>query len=112
MSSVSESSDVAVAEKIKIKEPSQYNIIVHNNHETSYQEVVYILSKAFEMTEVKAFDVAKMVDTTGKGVCGTYSKEVAETKLFLVDMIKNSLISMIPDRAIQIEILEFTMEIV
>lgn len=110
MAETTHSEDIAVAEKIEIKEPSQYNIVVHNNDETDYNEVVYIVSKAFEMSEPDAFDIAKRVDTVGKGICGTYSKEIAETKLYLTDMIKESLISLLPYRARQIKMLEFTME--
>jgi len=104
------SEDIAVAEKQELKKPSQYNIVVHNNHETSYDEVVYIISKAFEITENDAFDIARKVDTSGKGVCGTYSKEIADTKLVLVSIIKDSLITLLPYRSKQIKILQFTME--
>lgn len=104
------SEDIAVAEKIEIKEPSQYNVVVHNNDETSYEEVVYIVSKAFEITEDEAYEIAKRVDTAGRGICGTYSKEIAETKLMLTDMIKDSLITLLPFRAKQIKILKFTLE--
>ena len=110
MASTIHSDDTAIAEKQKIKEPSMYNIIVHNNDDTSYEEVVYIVSKTFEMTENKAFEVAKKVDTVGRGVCGTYSKEIAETKLYLTDMIKDSLITLIPFRVKEIKKLKFTME--
>ena len=104
------SSDTIVAEKQELKEPSQYNIIVHNNHETSYEEVVYIVSKGFEMTEDEAYDIASNVDKAGQGVCGTYSKEIAETKLVLIDAIKDSLVTLLPYRSRPIKILQFTME--
>lgn len=110
MASTVHSDETAVAEKQEIKEPSLYNVVVHNNDDTSYEEVIYIVSKAFEITENQAFDIAKTVDVVGKGVCGTYSKEIAETKLYLTDMIKDSLITLIPYRARQIKILKFTME--
>ena len=110
MSSTAQSDSIAIAEKQEIKEPSLYNVVVHNNDDTSYEEVVYIVSKAFEMTENEAFEVAKKVDSVGKGVCGTYSKEIAETKLYLTDMIKESLITLLPHRVFQIKILKFTME--
>lgn len=104
------SEDIAVAEKQEIKEPSQYNIVVHNNDETSYEEVVNVVSRAFEITEDEAYEIAKRVDTVGRGICGTYSKEIAETKLMLVDMIKDSLISLLPFRVRQIRMLKFTLE--
>lgn len=110
MSSTSIESDISVAEKQEIKEPSKYHVIVHNNDITSYEEVIYIVSNAFEMTEQDAYNIAKTVDTVGQGVCGTYSKEIAETKLHLTDIIKDSLISIMPFRAREIKALNFTME--
>ncbi len=103
-------SDVVVAEKQKIKEPSQYDVIVHNNDHTSYDEVIIILSQAFETSHEEALAVARKVDTEGKGRCGTYSKEVAEMKLVIVGMVKDSLIQMFPHRQQQITMLKFTVE--
>ena len=110
MGSTKQQGDVVVAEKQEIKEPSQYNVIVHNNDDTSYDEVVYIVSNAFEMSEQEALDIAHRVHNVGKGVCGTYSKEIAETKIYLTEMIKDSLVSMLPYRARAIKKLQFTME--
>ena len=103
-------SDIAIKEKEEIKEPSKYNIIVHNNDFTSYEEVILILSQAFEMSHSEALNVANKVNYEGKGVCGTYSKEIADMKLMLVDMIKKQLIQMMPVRAREIAILRFTVE--
>jgi ATP-dependent Clp protease adaptor protein ClpS len=102
--------DIAIAEKESIKEPSQYDIIVHNNDYTSYEEVIIILSNAFEMNHDEALQVANKVNYEGRGKCGTYSKEVAEMKLILVDTIKQTLIQMIPQRAREIKMLAFSIE--
>lgn len=110
MDSTERQADIAVAEKVEIREPSQYNVIVHNNDDTSYDEVVYIVSKGFEFSEHEAYDIAKTVDTAGRGICGTYSKEIAETKIMFTEMIKESLIAILPYRARQIKLLKFTME--
>ncbi len=110
MGSTAHSEETAVAERQEIKEPSEYHVIVHNNDHTSYEEVVYVVSKAFEMTENEAYDIARTVDTVGQGTCGTYSKEIAETKIYLTDMIKESLITIIPFRIKQIKDLKFTVE--
>ena len=103
-------SDIAVSEKEQIKEPSKYNVVVHNNDHTSYEEVILILAQVFEMSHKEALNVASKVDSEGKGVCGTFSKEVAEMKLMLVDMVKNQLIQMMPIRAQEIMMLKFTVE--
>jgi ATP-dependent Clp protease adaptor protein ClpS len=103
-------SDIATKQDEEIKEPSQYNVVVHNNDLTSYEEVILILSQAFEMSHEEALFVANKVDSEGKGICGTYSKEIADMKLILVDVIKKQLIQMIPGRQRQIAMLKFTVE--
>jgi len=103
-------SDIATKEKEIIKEPSQYNVVVHNNDFTSYEEVILILSQAFEMTHTEALNVANNVDSQGKGICGTYSREIADMKLMLVDMIKKQLIQIMAIRAREISMLKFTVE--
>ena len=110
MSSTQQQGDTAVAEKQKVKEPSKYNIIVHNNDFTSYDEVIYVVSKAFEMDEQSAYKIASTVHHAGKGICGTYYKEVAETKMHIVDMVKESLVAIMPFRRNEIMMLKFTME--
>lgn len=103
-------SDSDIAVKEDLKEPSQYNVVVHNNDFTSYEEVILILTQAFQMSPDEALSVAKKVDSHGKGICGTYSKEVADMKIILVDMIKKQLIQMMPGRAREISMLQFTVE--
>lgn len=102
---------VAVEEKIEVQEPGKYNVLVHDNDITSYEEVIYIVSKAFEMTEQAAFAVARKVDSEGKGVCGTFSKEVAEVKIMATSMLKEILIGNNPSRIDAVMALRFTIEL-
>ena len=99
-----------VAEKEEIKEPSKYDVIVHNNDYTSYEEVIIILSQAFEMSHDEALQTADKVHKEGRGICGTYSKEIAEMKLILVSTIKESLVQMFPHRVSEIRMLKFTIQ--
>jgi len=108
--STEKDSDIAVEEKEAIKEPSQYNVVVHNNDYTSYEEVILILSQAFQMSHDNALMIARHVDTKGQGICGTYSKEVAEMKIIIVDMVKQKLIQLMPMRSNEIHMLKFTVE--
>lgn len=103
-------SDIATKEKELVEEPSEYKVVVHNNDFTSYEEVILILSQAFEMTHAEALNVASNVDSQGKGICGVYSREVADMKLMLVDMIKKQLIQIMATRAREISMLKFTVE--
>ena len=102
--------DIRTKEKLEIKEPSQYNVVVHNNDFTSYDEVILILSQAFEMSHQEALNIAQKVDTEDRGVCGTYSKEIADMKIVIVNMVKDSLIRIFPVRQREITMLKFTVE--
>lgn len=102
--------EVATIEREKIKEPSKYNVIIHDNDITSYEEVIFIISRCFEKSETEAMDIARKVDTDGRGVCGTYTKEVADAKLEMVDMAKMYLMQNFPHRVEAITALKFSIE--
>lgn len=108
--STQKQSDIAVAEKVNIEEVPRFNVIAHNNDITSYEEVVFIITKVFNKSENEAFEIANTVHNKGKGICGTYDKEVAEVKLYTVDLAKQYLIQRFPHRAEPINALKFTME--
>ena len=110
MSSHQTESDVAVAEKINTEEIPRYNVVVHNNEITSYDEVIFIVAKVFNKSEEEAFAIARLVDTQGKGICGTYEKETAECKLLTVQLAKDYLCGHFPERYEQINALKFTLE--
>jgi ATP-dependent Clp protease adaptor protein ClpS len=42
--------------------------------------VVHVLMQFFQMSEEKAVQVMLSVHMKGRGVCGQYTKEIAETK--------------------------------
>lgn len=102
--------DVAVAEKINLEEIDKCKVVVHNNDITSYEEVIFIISKVFNKSEEEAFAIAREVDTKGKGICGVYSREVAESKLITVQLAKDYLSERLPYRAESIDALKFTIE--
>lgn len=107
---MSTQSDTAVIERVKIKEPSNYKVVIHDNPITSFEEVIFIISRCFEKSEEEALQIAHEVNTNKKGVCGVYTKEVAESKLMLVDMAKQYLIQNFRHRAEAVNALKFTLE--
>lgn len=107
---MSTQSDTAVIERQKIKEPSKYKVVVHDNPYTSFDEVIFILSRCFNKSEDEAQQIANKVHLEKKGICGVYSKEVAESKLDLVDMAKQFLIMNFRHRESAIIALKFTLE--
>ncbi len=68
-------------EKPKLKPPKQYKVVVVNDDYTPMEFVVQILIMFFAMDEAKATRVMMSVHTKGKGICGTFSHEIAETKV-------------------------------
>ncbi len=73
--------DVAVREeKPKLKRPPMYKVVLLNDDYTPMEFVVDILERFFTMDREKATRVMLEVHTKGKGVCGIFSRDVAETK--------------------------------
>jgi ATP-dependent Clp protease adaptor protein ClpS len=70
----------ATTEKPKLKQPPLYKVILINDDYTPMDFVVDVLRSFFNMNVEKATQVMLKVHTEGKGVCGVYSKDVAETK--------------------------------
>ena len=78
--------DTAITtEKPKLQEPPLYKVVLLNDDYTPMDFVVDILRSFFSMNVEKATQVMLKVHTEGKGVCGVYSKDVAETKSALVN---------------------------
>lgn len=74
-------SGVAVQEdKPALKRPPMYKVVLLNDDYTPMEFVVEILERFFGMDREKATRVMLAVHTEGKGVCGVYSKDIAETK--------------------------------
>jgi ATP-dependent Clp protease adaptor protein ClpS len=78
--------DLAVEEaKPQLKKPPLYKVILLNDDFTPMDFVVEILTEFFNMSYEKATQVMLQVHYEGMGVCGTYTKDVAETKVFIVN---------------------------
>ena len=69
----------------KLKKPPLYKVILLNDDFTPMDFVIEILIDFFAMTEEEATQVMLRVHTQGKGVCGVFSKDVAETKVEVVN---------------------------
>ncbi len=67
-------------QKEKIGPPKMYNVVMLNDDFTTMDFVVALLMKFFNMGEQQAAGVMLEVHKHGKGIAGTYTKDVAETK--------------------------------
>ena len=65
----------------KLKRPSLYRVILINDDFTPMEFVVEILESVFAMERNKATRVMLEVHTKGKGICGTFTYDIAETKV-------------------------------
>ena len=78
--------DLALQEaKPKLKKPPLFKVVLLNDDFTPMDFVVGILVKFFSMSEEKATQVMLHVHTRGVGICGVFSKDVAETKVEIVN---------------------------
>ena len=64
----------------KLKKPPLYRVIIFNDDYTPMEFVVYVLQTFFGIDRDKATQIMLAIHTHGKGVCGIFTKEVAETK--------------------------------
>ena len=71
---------IAVLDKPKTKKPPLYRVIVLNDDYTPMEFVIYVLQSFFGLDKEKATQVMLSVHTKGKGICGIFTREVAETK--------------------------------
>ena len=73
----------AVKERVKPKkqDPTLYKVVLLNDDYTTMEFVVQILEQVFLKTPAEAFRVMMHVHTQGKGLCGLYPHDIAETKI-------------------------------
>ncbi len=72
---------VATRTRTRTKKPTPYRVLMLNDDYTPMEFVVLCLQRYFRMTIEQATQVMLHVHQKGVGVCGTFSYEVAETKV-------------------------------
>lgn len=72
-----------VAEKTRstIKEPPKFAVMLLNDNYTTFDFVVKVLVNIFRKNITEAIQITNDVHKKGKGICGLYSKQIAETKV-------------------------------
>jgi ATP-dependent Clp protease adaptor protein ClpS len=66
--------------KPELKKPPLFKVILLNDDYTPMEFVVEVLELFFLMNREQATQVMLTVHTQGKGVCGVYTRDIAETK--------------------------------
>lgn len=79
-------SDLAVQEaKPRLKQPPLYKVMLLNDDYTPMEFVVQVLETFFRLNREKATQIMLHVHTRGVGVCGVFTREIAETKVVQVN---------------------------
>ena len=79
-------SGLAVQEaRPKLRRPPLFKVRLLNDDYTPMEFVVQVLETFFAMTREKATQIMLHVHTRGVGVCGVYTRDIAETKVIQVN---------------------------
>lgn len=73
--------NVAEKEKLKTEEPSLYRVILLNDDYTTMEFVIHVLETVFHKPLPEATRIMLNVHKKGAGLCGVYTREIAETKV-------------------------------
>jgi ATP-dependent Clp protease adaptor protein ClpS len=72
---------VLEAKKSRVKPPPMFKVLLLNDDYTPMDFVVAVLQSIFAMTREQATQVMLKVHRDGMGVCGTYPRDLAESKV-------------------------------
>lgn len=69
----------------ELSEPKKYKIFLLNDDYTPMDFVVNVLQKFFYLSEESATQIMLQVHQEGRGLCGIFPRDIAETKVVLVN---------------------------
>jgi ATP-dependent Clp protease adaptor protein ClpS len=70
--------------KAAAKRPRLFQVLLINDDYTTMEFVVHVLESVFDKGPAEAYRIMMEVHMQGRGVCGAYTYEVAETKVSTV----------------------------
>jgi ATP-dependent Clp protease adaptor protein ClpS len=65
----------------EVKRPELFKVLLLNDDYTTMDFVVEVLESIFNKAPAEAYRIMMMVHTQGRGLCGVYPYEIAETKV-------------------------------
>ena len=72
---------VVVKSRPKTKKPAMYKVLMLNDDYTPMEFVVHVLERFFQKTREESTRIMLHVHRRGVGVCGSFTYEVAESKV-------------------------------
>lgn len=77
--------DIEVIEKIeetiKVKIPSMYKVLLHNDNTTTFDFVIMVLTQIFYKSLDESIEITQAIHEHGHGIAGApFTQEVAEEK--------------------------------
>ena len=73
-----------VSLSLDLAEPIKYKVLLHNDDYTTMEFVVEILMDIFHKSLLEAEQIMLNIHRVGKAVCGTYTYDIAQTKVYQV----------------------------
>lgn len=67
--------------KPRLKKPPMYRVLLLNDDYTTMEFVIDVLTSVFHHSEEKAAQIMMHVHQKGAGICGIFTREIAETKI-------------------------------
>ena len=79
--------DTLTKESSKTKEPPLFKVILLNDDYTTMEFVISMLQNVFRKSQEEAQQIMMSVHQNGRGIAGIYVREIAETKIAIVQQL-------------------------
>ena len=66
--------------ELKADRPPLFTVVIFNDDFTPMEFVVYVIQKFFGYDHAKSTEIMLEIHNKGRGFCGAFSQEIAETK--------------------------------
>ena len=66
--------------QVEVEKPPLFSVVFFNDDFTPMEFVVYVIQKFFGYDHAKSTEIMLEIHNKGRGFCGAFSQEIAETK--------------------------------